>query len=469
MSQPPSLTLEATGPEAATLREHRKAFGPDGGTIGRAPQCHWVLADEYVSRQHARVTCRNGEFFIEDLDSKTGVIVNDERLPSKQPHPIRPGDRLLIEPYDIVVAPVVTAPIGLPSNLLGSVDLVPLPVEGMVDPIKALFPDLSPATPPGSEPRPAPPASRDGGVLKEVPAVAVPPPVPVPPPAPDLPGGGIPVDWNKRLDATPQADHPPSVSPPPAASPVAPPVSPLPRPDPSAEEMPEAPKGHSEGPGERAAIGKQPSSGVKPTSNFNDVSELLAGAGVQGCTITPQMARQLGQILRVVIAGVLDVLHARQQTKDAFRIPGTIIRPKGNNPLKHSSDVNDAFYNLFVKGGAAYLGPVEAFEDAFEDVKNHQLAMLEGIRATFRATLERFDPDRLQERFERTNSSRKKGALDRLKGSPDYWEMYRAWVHGLNEDADGSFRTLFGEVFSDAYESQLQQLKASRRIKDDKP
>jgi type VI secretion system FHA domain protein len=410
-----------------------------------------VLADEYVSRQHARVTCRNGQFFIEDLDSKTGVTVNDERLPSKEPHPIRPGDRLLIEPYDIVVAPVLTVPIGSPSNLPGGSELVPgLPIESVVDPLKALFGEPSPNAP-WNEPRPLPPVSPGGEVLKEVAAVAVPPPVPVSPPARELPVGGIPVDWHKGPVATAQPDLGPSPSAPLASS-VDAPVSPLPGPRPLAEGV------------------QQPSVEIKPTSSTHEVSELLAGAGVKGCTITPQMARQLGQILRVVVAGVLDVLHARQQTKEAFRIPGTIIRPKANNPLKHSTDVDDAFYNLFVKGGMTYLGPVEAFEDAFEDVKNHQLAMLQGIRATFRATLERFDPDRLQERFERTSGSRKKGAFDRLKGSPDYWEMYRAWVHGLSEDADGSFRSLFGEVFSEAYEDQLQQLKASRKgSRDDKP
>ena len=68
---------------------------------------------------------------------------------------------------------------------------------------------------------------------------------------------------------------------------------------------------------------------------------------------------------------------------------------------------------------------------------------------------------RLQETFNRASGSRKKGALDRLKGPPDYWEMYRGWVNGLTEDADGSFRRLFGEVFSEAYEVQLQQLKAA--------
>ena len=207
MSQPPSLTLEATGPESETLREHRKTFGPEGGTIGRAPQCHWVLADDYVSRQHARVTYRNGEFFIEDTASTSGVYLNDQRLPSEQPHPVRPGDRLLIEPYDILVAPSAVAgvplgnapkPFGLPANTPGGADLLPdLPLESMVDPIKALFGEPSQGAPPRSESRPAPPASLGGGVLKEVAAVAAPRPEPVSPPARELPAKGIPVDWDK--------------------------------------------------------------------------------------------------------------------------------------------------------------------------------------------------------------------------------------------------------------------------------
>ena len=483
MSQPPSMILEATGPEAETLREHRKAFGPEGGTIGRGPQCHWVLADDYVSRLHARVTYRNGQFFIEDAGGKSGVYLNDQRLPSEQPHPVRPGDRLLIEPYDILVAqPVAVAdataampilnpptPIGSPANPLGSADLVPdLPLESVVDPLEALFPKASSVPPPRSESRPVPPASLGGGgVLKEVPAVAVPPPVPVSPSAREAPIGGIPEDWDKRPVAKAQADPRPLPSRPPA-----PPVSPPPAPRARTHQVPDVPHPVGDrGPrgGDLAPNQKQQPAEVALGLSAADVSELLTGAGLDGRTITPQMARQLGQILRVVVAGVLDVLHSRQQTKDAFRIRGTVIRAKGNNPLKHSADVNDALYNLFVKGGAGYLGPVEAFEDAFADVKNHQLAMLEGIRAAFRAMLERFDPERLQDGFDRTNRSRKKGALDKLKGSPDYWDMYRAWVNGLTEDADGSFRSLFGEVFSEAYEEQLQQLKASRKGKDDTP
>ena len=50
-----------------------------------------------------------------------------------------------------------------------------------------------------------------------------------------------------------------------------------------------------------------------------------------------------------------------------------------------------------MKRNPPYLGPVDAFEDAFDDVRNHQMAMLAGVRVAFEAMLAEFDPDRLQE------------------------------------------------------------------------
>ena len=75
----------------------------------------------------------------------------------------------------------------------------------------------------------------------------------------------------------------------------------------------------------------------------------------------------------------------------------THFRPADNNPLKFSANVDDALHNLLVKRNAAYLGPVDAFEDAFDDLRNHQLAMLAGMRVAFDSLLAEFDPDRLRE------------------------------------------------------------------------
>ena len=86
----------------------------------------------------------------------------------------------------------------------------------------------------------------------------------------------------------------------------------------------------------------------------------------------------------------------------------THFRPADNNPLKFSANVDDALHNLLVKRNAAYLAPVEAFADAFEDLRNHQIAMLAGMRVAFESMLAEFDPDRLQEQFDRQLS---KGSL----------------------------------------------------------
>ena len=93
-------------------------------------------------------------------------------------------------------------------------------------------------------------------------------------------------------------------------------------------------------------------------------------------------------------------MRSRQQIKDEFRMRMTRFRPAENNPLKFSADVDDALHNLLVKRNPAYLGPVEAFEEAFADLRNHQIAMLAGMRVAFESMLAEFDPDRLQQEFD---------------------------------------------------------------------
>jgi type VI secretion system FHA domain protein len=110
-----------------------------------------------------------------------------------------------------------------------------------------------------------------------------------------------------------------------------------------------------------------------------------------------------------------------------------------------------------VKRNKAYLGPVEAFADAFDDVRNHQMAMLEGMRAAYEAMLLQFDPDKLQQEFDRHD----RGGL--LRGMPKYWDLYRANFRAMVKDADSSFRKLFGDQFAKAYEQQLARLNAAGR------
>jgi len=50
-----NLILELMGPAPSPASVRRKVFGTDGGRIGRAVDCDWVLASPYISRHHATV------------------------------------------------------------------------------------------------------------------------------------------------------------------------------------------------------------------------------------------------------------------------------------------------------------------------------------------------------------------------------------------------------------------------------
>src|SRR5688572_3439043 len=82
-------------------------FGVGGGTIGRSADNDWVLPDplRYVSAHHARVSFRQGQYFLEDL-STNGAFVNDgsTAISKLGPHKLQNGDLLRFGDYQISVA-----------------------------------------------------------------------------------------------------------------------------------------------------------------------------------------------------------------------------------------------------------------------------------------------------------------------------------------------------------------------------
>ena len=60
---------------------------------GRSTEADLVLADDSVSRKHARVYPARGRFWIRDLGSRNGTVVNGEVVLH---HCLRPGDRVAI-------------------------------------------------------------------------------------------------------------------------------------------------------------------------------------------------------------------------------------------------------------------------------------------------------------------------------------------------------------------------------------
>ena len=62
-------------------------------TIGRSPDADIVLLDDKVSRIHCGVRLWDGEFYLKDLKSKNGTVVNGEKVEVAK---LRSGDQFRI-------------------------------------------------------------------------------------------------------------------------------------------------------------------------------------------------------------------------------------------------------------------------------------------------------------------------------------------------------------------------------------
>jgi RNA polymerase sigma factor (sigma-70 family) len=89
----------ATGPECKSL-----AMKVDGSiTIGRGSDAGFVLENDGVSRQHARIDCATDGVTITDLDSTHGTMLNGARLEPQEATPLHDRDLVTIGPWTFVV------------------------------------------------------------------------------------------------------------------------------------------------------------------------------------------------------------------------------------------------------------------------------------------------------------------------------------------------------------------------------
>ena len=88
----PALVVRSGGGRAG------ETFHFEGGetTIGRSPDCGIFLDDVTVSRKHAVLAERDGEFHVEDQGSLNGTFVNRKRVDSAR---IDDGDEVQIGKY----------------------------------------------------------------------------------------------------------------------------------------------------------------------------------------------------------------------------------------------------------------------------------------------------------------------------------------------------------------------------------
>ena len=487
-----TLTLTSAHPVAAGVPTSRVVTS-GRLSIGRAAGNDWVLPDpgRVISKRHCVIEGSGGTFHVSD-HSVNGVFINaaDQPVGRDQRCKLHHGDRIRIGDYELDVAidqPVRREPPaagtaaedggedalepGTEAPLTSAQHLFDGPAHGprlqgqapagrtmpaaIPDDVSLFGPGLSPKA------RPQPLTDLDRGAPIDaafVPPTPAPPKpaqtAPIPEALPEAPvvaepaADVIPEDWDLGR----------------AGPKLAPKLAPMPAPEPTPVPAPPLPAiGREENAVATAApppiaIDLSPPS---PRAAGSDalVTAFLEGAGLDPADTLPGIAdpecmlRETGAILRTAVAGLIAVLETRRALKREMGAAATEFRPTENNPLKFTLGVDDTVKMLLTGSERGYLPAVAAVEEAFADIKDHQLAVLTAMQETWLDLLRRLDPKAIEQRL---GDDAGLGALLSSKKAR-CWDAFLQLYETIAEDAETGYNSLFSRVFGHAYEQHQKR------------
>jgi type VI secretion system FHA domain protein len=189
------------------------------------------------------------------------------------------------------------------------------------------------------------------------------------------------------------------------------------------------------------------------TGDGNLVAAFLRGIGLAETALSEpeKTLEHVGAAVRATVSGLRQVLIARASIKDEFRIAQTLIRAKGNNPLKFSLNDDDALATLMGRRGG--MSPEEAIAEAFADLRMHELATVSAMQEAMRVLLAQFDPESIDRKV-------KANALDihPAQRKAKAWEIFVQQHRSVTQALADDFDSVFGKAFARAYEQAIEKL-----------
>lgn len=494
-----------------------------GATLGRGPANSWVLNDSarIVSTQHASIAFQQGQFVLTDR-STNGTFINNGTIALGQGNStsLQNNDQIRIGKYELQVAITSAAPTAgrnsIPDSFLDELsNKPPKPVAppGPVAPSAlddfdkwlepqsnaasagpawgasnieyGVTPDVSDEVDPLAAIEQASRGSADplftntlpdddGSWWKESrpdhapainqafePARVQRPAAPVPPIASVAPAGFAPLepvmDDGANIDALLGLSS--STEPQPSFDPAAP-ISPAASAWDSVPIKPEPTPAWTEpAPPKSAPATPRPVMAGSGGDGARQLADLL-GLGALTQEQLDVLLPEAASILRESVTRLLEGLRARTSIKNEMRLDRTMIQPMENNPLKFALTDKDALRYLFSADSDAYLSGSRAVKEAFDDINDHQMALLAGMRSAYEYMLARFAPTTLESAL---GDPQSKWFLGNKKSH--LWDAYEQYFVKLQQDPEESFNALFGRKFSSTYSEQIDEIKARRRRK----
>ncbi|MGK0249182.1 MAG: type VI secretion system protein [Oleispira sp.] len=478
-------------PSCGTPSEKQKVFDSNFSTIGRSASSDWVLPDpdRFISSKHAEIILRDNQFFLKDISSN-GTIngLTDEAIGNNQELLISDGHTFLVGEYLIQAEIEGVSDHGLhqPTQSIAS-DNADWNNQmddfwgNSSDPLDLLAPNrASTAVSATAENIPSlanslertPAFKQAMSFTNTSEAEAERPPATQP-----MASSGIPENWDNTSFSFPEPLPENMGSTQSFASindiandddfftglaedgffnkelPQAPSPSPSPSPSPNPVKL-ERPA--TTRPRKRQQKENNISAAQKSNESLLETARLaFVQQGFDKELLTEDVAAQWLSLMPTVMQSTIELLQARAAIKNEFRVSKTLLTTAENNPLKFSTNAEDAINSLFHQKRPGFLNSDLAFKQAFKDINLHQTALLHGVRVAMMDLLKQFDADSLEESFTRSNQN--KGLLDKFSSTKTsqakLWQQYKElYKSEYKVDSDDGFQRIFGETFAQAYD-----------------
>lgn len=206
---------------------------------------------------------------------------------------------------------------------------------------------------------------------------------------------------------------------------------------------------------------------VMSITDKNAIESFLKGAGINqdslASDVPVELFETIGETLSAVLQGTIDLLRSRSEIKNHLHLDRTIINSVENNPLKFMPNAQQVILHLLTKeaNDNSYLSLTLALEEAFDDIKAHQMAMTAATEKALKSVIkEHFSPKSLADSISKTNPI---SAVIPIQRQAKLWNMFETLYENIEERATESFQRLLDHEISNAYEEQLLEIKSLRQ------
>ena len=153
------------------------------------------------------------------------------------------------------------------------------------------------------------------------------------------------------------------------------------------------------------------------------LQQFAAGANIPEALLaarsSSELAHELGQIMRIVCANLMQLLNARAAAKTLARTGDrTLIQSRDNNPLKFMPTPEEALRVILGPHSGSYLDGRQTFEHSFADLQAHELATFAAMQQALIKLVEEFAPDSI----EKASGTARMPLLGTNKGK--HWDLF---------------------------------------------